>query len=157
VEQRVDAINLALEGIPADRVRLHVCWGNSETPHVRDLPLEELVDVLYRVNAQGLSVEGANPRHAHEWQVFETHRLPEDKILIPGVIDTLTNFVEHPRLVAQRLGRYASVVGKENVIAGADCGFGTFAGSRPRVHPTIVWAKLRALVEGAQVASEQLA
>ncbi|MBV9547301.1 MAG: epoxyalkane--coenzyme M transferase, partial [Chloroflexi bacterium] len=144
------------DGIPADRVRLHVCWGNSETPHVRDLPLAELIEVLYGVQAKGLSVEGANPRHGHEWQVFKTHPLPDGKILIPGVIDTVTNFVEHPALIAERLGRYASVVGKENVIAGADCGFGTFAGDRPRVHPTIAWAKLRALVEGAQLATEEL-
>jgi 5-methyltetrahydropteroyltriglutamate--homocysteine methyltransferase len=156
VAQHVEAINHALKGIPADRVRLHVCWGNGEWPHVRDVPLAALVDLFFGVNAEGLSVEGANPRHGHEWRVFEDHKLPEGKVLIPGVIDTVTNFVEHPDLVAERIVRYASVVGKENVIAGTDCGFGTFARSKPRVHPTVAWAKLQTLVEGAQRASQQL-
>jgi 5-methyltetrahydropteroyltriglutamate--homocysteine methyltransferase len=109
-----------------------------------------------RLNAEGLSAEGANPRRGHEWRVFEEHKLPEGKVLIPGVIDTVTNFVEHPDLVAERIVRYANVVGKENVIAGTDCGFGTFAHSHPRVRPTIAWAKLQTLVEGAQRASQQL-
>jgi 5-methyltetrahydropteroyltriglutamate--homocysteine methyltransferase len=156
VAQHVEAINHALEGIPADRVRLHVCWGNGEWPHVRDVPLAALVDLLFGVHAEGLSVEGANPRHGHEWRVFEDHRLPDGKVLIPGVIDTVTNFVEHPDLVAERIVRYAHVVGKENVIAGTDCGFGTSARSRPRVHPTIAWAKLQTLAEGARRASQQL-
>jgi 5-methyltetrahydropteroyltriglutamate--homocysteine methyltransferase len=156
VAQHVEAINHALQGIPADRVRLHVCWGNNESPHVRDIPLAALVDLLFGVNAEGLSVEGANPRHGHEWRVFEDHPLPEGKVLIPGVIDTVTNFVEHPDLVAERIVRYANVVGKQNVIAGTDCGFGTFARSQPRVHPTIAWAKLQTLVEGAHRASQQL-
>jgi 5-methyltetrahydropteroyltriglutamate--homocysteine methyltransferase len=156
VAQHVEAINHALSGIPADRVRLHVCWGNNEAPHMRDVPLLELVELLFKVNAEGLSVEGANPRHGHEWRVFESHRLPDGKVLIPGVIDTVTNFVEHPDLVAERIVRYAGVVGRDNVIAGTDCGFGTIARSQPRVHPTIVWAKLEALAEGARRASEQL-
>jgi 5-methyltetrahydropteroyltriglutamate--homocysteine methyltransferase len=156
VAQHVEAINHALQGIPADRVRLHVCWGNNESPHVRDIPLAALVDLLFGVHAEGLSVEGANPRHGHEWRVFEDHPLPEGKVLIPGVIDTVTNFVEHPDLVAERIVRYANVVGKQNVIAGTDCGFGTFARSQPRVHPTIAWAKLQTLVEGAHRASQQL-
>ena len=156
VEEHVVAINTALKGIPADRVRLHVCWGNGEWPHVRDVPLTEIVDVLYRANAEALYVEGANPRHGHEWRVFQRHPLPEGKVLIPGVIDTVTNFVEHPELVADRIARYADVVGKHNVIAGTDCGFGTTARSQPRVHPTVAWAKLQSLTEGARLASEAL-
>jgi 5-methyltetrahydropteroyltriglutamate--homocysteine methyltransferase len=156
VAQHVDAINHALEGLPRDRVRLHVCWGNGEWPHVRDVPLAEIVDELLRVNAQGIYVEGANPRHGHEWAVFKDRKLPDDLVVIPGVIDTVTNFVEHPDLVAERIVRFANVVGKENVIAGTDCGFGTIARSRPRVHPTLAWAKLESLVEGARRASAQL-
>jgi 5-methyltetrahydropteroyltriglutamate--homocysteine methyltransferase len=154
--QHVGAINHALHGIPPERVRLHVCWGNNEAPHVRDIPLGEIVDLLFQVNAQGLSVEGANPRHGHEWRVFEDHPLPAGKLLIPGVIDTVTNFVEHPDVVADRIVRYARVVGRENVVAGTDCGFGTFARSKPRVHPTVAWAKLKTLTEGAHRASAQL-
>jgi 5-methyltetrahydropteroyltriglutamate--homocysteine methyltransferase len=156
VAQHVAAINHALTGIPADRVRLHVCWGNAEWPHVRDVPLAEIIDVLYGVRAEGLYVEGANPRHGHEWSVFTDHALPDDKVLIAGVIDTVTNLVEHPDLVAERIERYSSVVGKENFIAGTDCGFGTFARSQPRVHPTVAWAKLESLTAGAQRASEHL-
>jgi 5-methyltetrahydropteroyltriglutamate--homocysteine methyltransferase len=156
VAQHVAAINHALRGIPADRVRLHVCWGNAEWPHVRDVPLADIVDLLFEVNAQGLSVEGSNPRHGHEWRVFEDHKLPAGKVLIAGVIDSVTNFVEHPELVADRIEKYASVVGRENVIAGTDCGFGTFARSHPRVHPTIAWAKLETLVEGARRATQRL-
>jgi len=156
VEEHVAAINHALDGIPPDRVRLHVCWGNGEWPHVRDVPLAEIVDLLFEANAEALYVEGANPRHGHEWRVFEEHKLPPGKVLIPGVIDTVTNFVEHPDLVAERIVRYAQVVGKENVLAGTDCGFGTFARSQPRVHPTIAWAKLESLAEGARRASAQL-
>jgi 5-methyltetrahydropteroyltriglutamate--homocysteine methyltransferase len=155
VEEHIAAINLALSGIPADRVRLHVCWGNGEWPHVRDVPLEAIVDLLYTVNAQALYVEGANPRHGHEWRVFRDHPLPDGKVLIPGVIDTVTNFVEHPDLVAERIVRYADVVGKQNVLAGTDCGFGTSARSQPRVHPTLAWAKLETLAEGARRATEQ--
>ncbi|MBV9133555.1 MAG: cobalamin-independent methionine synthase II family protein [Chloroflexi bacterium] len=156
VWQHVEAINYALEGIPADRVRLHTCWGNQELPHVRDIPLAEIIDILYRVNAEGLSVEASNPRHAHEWSVFKEHPLPDGKVLLPGVIDSVTNFVEHPDLVAERIVRFADIVGKENVIADTDCGFGTAVRMQPRVHPTIVWAKLQSLVEGAHRASERL-
>jgi 5-methyltetrahydropteroyltriglutamate--homocysteine methyltransferase len=154
--QHVGAINHALHGIPADRVRLHVCWGNAEWPHVRDIPLVEMVDLLFEVKAQALYVEGANPRHGHEWRVFEDHPLPDGKVVICGVIDTVTNFVEHPDLVAERIVRYARVVGKENVLAGTDCGFSTFARSHPRVHPTVAWAKLQSLAEGARRASATL-
>jgi len=156
VAQHVAAINHALHGVPRDRVRLHVCWGNGEWPHVRDVPLSEIIGELLRVNAGALYVEGANPRHGHEWAVFRDLDLPKDTVLIPGVIDTVTNFVEHPDLVAERIVRYAQVVGRENVIAGTDCGFGTIARSKPRVHPTIAWAKLESLVEGAKRASAQL-
>lgn len=156
VREHVEAINVALEGIPEDRVRLHVCWGNGEWPHVRDVPLEAIIDLLYDVHAGAIYVEGANPRHGHEWKVFEQHPLREGMVLIPGVIDTVTNFVEHPDLVAERIVRYAAVVGKHNVIAGTDCGFGTIARARPRVHPTIAWAKLETLAEGARRASAAL-
>jgi 5-methyltetrahydropteroyltriglutamate--homocysteine methyltransferase len=156
VAQHVEAINHAIHGLPSDRVRLHVCWGNGEWPHVRDLPLAEIVDLLLQVNADGLYVEGANPRHEHEWRVFQDHRLPDGKLLVAGVIDTVTNFVEHPDLVAERIVRYAEVVGRENFIAGTDCGFGTIARSRPRVHPTVAWAKLQSLAEGARRASARL-
>jgi 5-methyltetrahydropteroyltriglutamate--homocysteine methyltransferase len=156
VAQHVRAINHALHGISADRVRLHVCWGNGEWPHVRDVPLAEIIDLLFQVNAQAIYVEGANPRHGHEWRVFKQHALPDGKVVICGVIDTVTNFVEHPDLVADRIVRYASVVGKENVIAGTDCGFSTFARAQPRVHPTVAWAKLQSLAEGARRASQQL-
>jgi 5-methyltetrahydropteroyltriglutamate--homocysteine methyltransferase len=156
VAEHIEAINVALEGIPRERVRLHVCWGNGEWPHVRDVPLAEIVDLLYDANVGALYVEGANPRHGHEWRVFEQHPLPSDMLLIAGVIDTVTNFVEHPDLVAERIARYAGVVGKENFIAGTDCGFGTAARSHPRVHPSIAWAKLESLTEGARRASAEL-
>jgi len=156
VEQHVEAINHAIAGLPADRIRLHTCWGNNELPHVRDIPLAAIVDILYRVNAEGLSVEGSNPRHEHEWSVFRDHPLPDGKVLLPGVIDSVTNFVEHPDLVAERITRFADVVGKENVIATTDCGFGTAARAQTRVHPTIAWAKLRTLTEGARRASQRL-
>lgn len=156
VARHVEIINHALRGIPADRVRLHVCWGNGEWPHVRDIPLAEIVDLLFEAKVGALYVEGANPRHGHEWRVFEDHPLPSDRLLIAGVIDTVTNFVEHPDLVAERIVRYAQVVGKERFIAATDCGFGTSARSQPRVHPTVVWAKLRSLGEGARGATARL-
>lgn len=156
VAQHVEAINVALKGIPPDRVRLHVCWGNAEWPHVRDVPLAEIIDILYGVKADGIYVEGANPRHEHEWRVFMDHKLPDGKLLVAGVIDSVTNFVEHPDLVAERVARFASVVGRQNFIAGTDCGFGTFARSKPRVHPTIVWEKLGTLAEGARRATRAL-
>jgi 5-methyltetrahydropteroyltriglutamate--homocysteine methyltransferase len=156
VAHHVAAINYALEGIPADRVRLHLCWGNGERPHVRDCPIAEFIDIIYTVQAEAISFEGANPRHAHEWKIFKDHPLPAGKLIIPGVIDSLTNVVEHPELVAERIGRYAELVGKENVIAGTDCGFSTGVRAQPRVHPTVAWAKLQALAEGAQLATQQL-
>lgn len=150
-----EALNHALEGIPEEQVRYHICWGNSEGPHVRDVPLRDIVDIVLQVRAGAYSVEASNPRHAHEWRVWEDVKLPEEKTLIPGVIDSTTNFVEHPELVRDRILNYANIVGRENVIASTDCGFGTFAG-RSRVHPTVVWAKLRAMAEGARLASEAL-
>jgi 5-methyltetrahydropteroyltriglutamate--homocysteine methyltransferase len=155
IRKNVDALNGALEGIPPDRVRVHVCWGNYPGPHHRDVPLREIVDVVLEVNADGVYVEGANPRHAHEWTVFEDVRLPDEKVLVLGVIDTLSTHIEHPELVAERIERLARIVGRERVVAATDCGFGTFAGVSA-VHPTVAWAKLEALVEGARIASERL-
>jgi 5-methyltetrahydropteroyltriglutamate--homocysteine methyltransferase len=155
-EANVEALNHALRDIPPDRLRLHLCWGNYEGPHHRDVPLRAILPIVLRARPQAISLEGANPRHAHEWAVFREVRLPEDRVIIPGVLDSTTNFIEHPELVAQRLGRYAEVVGRERVIAGTDCGFATFARSRPQVWPEIVWAKLRAMVEGARLASARL-
>jgi 5-methyltetrahydropteroyltriglutamate--homocysteine methyltransferase len=155
-EGNVEALNHAISGIPADRVRLHLCWGNYEGPHHRDVPLRDIMPVVLKANVGAISMEGANPRHAHEWAVFKDVSLPDDMVLIPGVIDSTTNFIEHPELVAQRIVAYAGVVGKERVIAGSDCGFGTFASTSPNVQPGIVWAKLASLAEGARMASEQL-
>jgi 5-methyltetrahydropteroyltriglutamate--homocysteine methyltransferase len=155
-EANVEALNHALRDIPPDRLRLHLCWGNYEGPHHRDIPLKDILGVVLKARPQAISLEGANPRHEHEWAVFQGVKLPEDKILIPGVLDSTTNFIEHPELVAQRLVRYADVVGKENVIAGTDCGFGTFARSTYQVEPEIVWAKLRVMAEGARLASTAL-
>jgi 5-methyltetrahydropteroyltriglutamate--homocysteine methyltransferase len=152
----VAALNHALEGIPSDRVRLHLCWGNYEGPHVRDIPLAQIWDIALRANADAFSFEGANPRHEHEWAFFEETTLPDAKILIPGVLDSTTNFVEHPELIAQRIERYARLVGRENVIAGSDCGFSTFARSLPVVHPSVTWAKFEAMAEGARIASDRL-
>jgi 5-methyltetrahydropteroyltriglutamate--homocysteine methyltransferase len=152
---QIDALNHALQGIPRDRCRLHICWGNYEGPHTRDIPLEKVLPVLFKANVQGLLVEGANPRHEHEWALWETHKLPEDKVLVSGVLDTSCNFVEHPELVAQRILRYANLLGRERVIAGTDCGFGTFAGFGP-VHPSICWLKMKSLSEGAEIASRKL-
>ena len=152
---QVDALNHALRNVPADRVRMHLCWGNYEGPHHHDIPLERIVDLVLAARPQAVLFEGANPRHAHEWAVWKAVRIPDDKILVPGTIDTVTNFVEHPELVAERIGRYADIVGRERVIAGTDCGFGTFAGFGA-VHPPIAWAKLKTLAEGATLASRQL-
>ena len=152
----VEALNHALRDLPSDRLRLHLCWGNYEGPHHRDVPLEDILPIVLKARPQGLSLEGANPRHEHEWAVFKGTKLPADKILIPGVLDSTTNFIEHPELVAQRIERYADVVGRERVIAGTDCGFGTFARSNPQVEPEIVWAKLAAMAEGARRASARL-
>jgi 5-methyltetrahydropteroyltriglutamate--homocysteine methyltransferase len=154
-EIHVDALNDALASIPADRMRIHVCWGNYEGPHTHDIPLETILPLLLRAKPSALVIEGANPRHEHEWEIWTKHRLPDDKVLVPGVIDTSTNYVEHPELVAQRIARYANGVGRERVIAGTDCGMGTFAGFGP-VHPEIAWAKLRSLSVGAELASSRL-
>ena len=152
---RVEALNHALDGIPEEQVRYHVCWGNYEGPHTHDVPLADIVDLVLRVRAGAYSIEASNPRHAHEWQVWEDVKLPPGKVLIPGVIDSTTNFVEHPEVVAQRIERYARLVGRESVVAGTDCGFGTSAG-RTRVHAEIVWAKLEALAAGARLATTRL-
>ena len=155
-ESNIEVLNHALADIPPDSVRMHLCWGNYEGPHHRDIPLEEVIGVVLKARPQAFSFEGANPRHEHEWEVFQSVKIPDDKIIIPGVVDSTTNYIEHPRLVAQRIVRYAELVGKENVIAGSDCGFGTFARSNYTVEPEIVWAKFRAMAEGARLASEQL-
>ncbi|HLG59240.1 MAG TPA: cobalamin-independent methionine synthase II family protein [Vicinamibacterales bacterium] len=154
-EIHVEALNDALVNVPADRTRMHVCWGNYEGPHTHDIALTTILPVLLKAKPAALVIEGANPRHEHEWEVWTRHRLPDDKVLVPGVIDTSTNYVEHPDLVAQRITRFAHVVGRERVLAGTDCGMGTFAGFGP-VHPEIAWAKLRSLVSGARLASQQL-
>ena len=151
----VEAYNHALRGIPEDRVRYHLCWGSMNIPHTSDVPLSEIVDMILSINAQAYSIEAANPRHEHEWMVWQDVKLPEGKILIPGVISHQTNVVEHPELVAWRIRNYASVVGRENVIAGTDCGFSQ-AWNMIRVHPEVQWAKLQALVEGAALATRQL-
>jgi 5-methyltetrahydropteroyltriglutamate--homocysteine methyltransferase len=152
----VEALNHALRDIPPDRMRLHLCWGNYEGPHHRDIPLREILPIALRARPQALSFEGANPRHEHEWIVFREVKLPDDRLIIPGVLDSTTNFIEHPELVAQRLVRYAEVVGRERVIAGTDCGFATFARSVLQVEPEIAWAKFKAMAEGARIASAQL-
>jgi 5-methyltetrahydropteroyltriglutamate--homocysteine methyltransferase len=152
---RIDALNHALRGIPEDRVRYHLCYGSWHAPHVSDAPLEEIVDLILQVKAGAYSIEAANVRHEHEWRVWEDVRLPEGKVLIPGVVTHHTITVEHPRLVADRIIRYAKIVGRENVIAGTDCGFQQGAQVQ-RVHPTIMWAKLQALAEGASIASKEL-
>ena len=153
--QRIEALNHALEGIPQEQIRFHLCWGNYEGPHHHDVPLREIVDLVLQVNAGAYSVEAANPRHEHEWRVWEQVKLPDGKVLIPGVIDSTTHFVEHPELVAQRIVRLANLVGKENVIAGTDCGFSTSAGV-PRVDQAVMWAKFRTLAEGAKLATREL-
>ena len=155
-ERNVALLNAATAGLPADRMRLHICWGNYEGPHTHDLPLLKIIDIAFKARPQAISIEAANPRHDHEWEELKTFQIPDDKILIPGVIDSTTNFVEHPKLVAQRIGRYADIVGRERVIAGVDCGFGTAVRSDPMVVDSIVWAKLRALSEGAAIASKKL-
>ncbi|MEA2649978.1 MAG: 5-methyltetrahydropteroyltriglutamate--homocysteine methyltransferase [Candidatus Binataceae bacterium] len=151
----VEALNHALAGIPEDRVRIHLCWGNYEGPHHRDVPIRDIIDLVFKAHASGISYEGANPRHEHEWAVFKDVKLPAGKVLIPGVIDSTNNYIEHPELIAQRITNLARVVGRENVIAGSDCGFATVAGYTP-VDPKITWAKLAAMSDGAKIASQQL-
>jgi len=155
VEMHVEVLQYALGGLPADRMRMHLCWGNTEGPHHYDVPLKKIVNTVLKVPVRAISFEGANPRHAHEWKVWQDVKLPADKVIIPGVLDTTTNFIEHPELIAERIVRYAGVVGKENMMVGSDCGFGTSAWGR-RVESRIAWAKLEAMVEGARLASQEL-
>jgi 5-methyltetrahydropteroyltriglutamate--homocysteine methyltransferase len=154
VAMRLEALDHATRDIPAEAMRLHLCWGNFAGPHTNDIPLADIIDLVLRARPKVVSFEGANPRHEHEWQVFEDVRLPDGKVLMPGVIDSTTNYVEHPELVAQRIGRYADLVGWENVIAGTDCGFATFV-THVVVEPEITWAKLATLAEGARLANER--
>jgi 5-methyltetrahydropteroyltriglutamate--homocysteine methyltransferase len=151
----VEVLNHALRNVAADRVRMHVCWGNYEGPHHHDVPMEQLLPVVIKAKPQALLFEAANPRHAHEWVVFRDTRIPDDKILIPGVLSSTTNYVEHPLLVAERICRFADIVGRERVIAGSDCGFSTFAGFGP-VEPDIAYMKLASMAEGARIASKRL-
>jgi len=151
-QMHVEALNDALRNIPAEQLRMHLCWGNYEGPHHCDVPLADVIDVVFRAKPSALAFEAANPRHAHEWKLFETVKLPEGKLLIPGVIESKSNFVEHPELIAQRIGRYADLVGRENVMAGSDCGYGTWVG-QAAVDADVVWAKMAAMAEGARIAS----
>ncbi len=153
--RHIEVLNQALRNVPAERARMHVCWGNYEGPHHHDVPMERLLPIVLKAKPQGLLFEAANPRHAHEWAVFRDVKIPEDKVLIPGLLATTTNYIEHPQLVAERIDRFAQIVGRERVMAGSDCGFGTFAGFGP-VEPDIAYLKLRSLVEGAQIASRRL-
>jgi len=152
---QIEALNHALANIPADAARLHLCWGNYEGPHHRDIAMKDIVDIVLKAKPAGISFEASNPRHEHEWQIWKDIKLPAGKVLIPGVLDSSTNFIEHPELVAERIVRFASVVGRENVIAGSDCGFSTFAGFTA-VDPKITWAKLKTMAEGARIASREL-
>ena len=154
-ELRIAALNHALRDIPPEKIRFHTCYGINMGPRIHDMELKDIVDVILKIRAGAYSFEAANPRHEHEWKVWKNVKLPDGKVLIPGVISHSTILVEHPELVADRIVRYAEIVGRENVIAGSDCGFVTFAGSK-EVHPSIVWAKLKALSDGAQIASKQL-
>ncbi|HTW87244.1 MAG TPA: cobalamin-independent methionine synthase II family protein [Candidatus Binataceae bacterium] len=151
----IEAMNHAIRGLPPDKIRLHVCWGNYAGPHHLDVELRQIVEPILKINASFIYVEAANPRHEHEWEVWKEVKLPDGKALIPGVIDSVTNHVEHPRLVAQRLEQFANIVGKENVIAGTDCGFGTYVGMSA-CDPKVAWLKLQTLVEGARIASQKL-
>ena len=155
VEMHVEVLQHALAGLPPDRMRMHLCWGNTEGPHHYDVPLKRIVNIVIKAPPGAISFEGANPRHAHEWKVWEDVKLPEGKVIIPGVLDTTTNFIEHPDLIAQRIANYAGIVGKENMMVGSDCGFGTSAWGR-RVESRVAWAKLASMVEGARLASAEL-
>jgi len=152
VELHLEVLDSATAGIDPEQIRLHLCWGNYEGPHHCDVPLADVIDLVWRARPSAVALEAANPRHAHEWQLFEQVKLPEGKLLIPGVIESKSNFIEHPELIAQRIGRYAQLVGRENVMAGSDCGFGTWVG-QAAVDPDVVWAKLAAMAEGARLAS----
>ena len=153
-ELHVEALNHAVANIPPERLRMHLCWGNYEGPHHCDVALADVIDIVFRARPSGISMEAANPRHAHEWTLFEKLKLPDGKLLIPGVIESKSNFIEHPELIAQRIGRYAQLVGRENVVAGSDCGFGTWVG-QAAVDPDVVWAKMAAMAEGARIASRE--
>ena len=150
----IEALNHAVANIPAEQLRMHLCWGNYEGPHHRDVPLADIIDIVFTAKPDAISLEAANPRHAHEWMIFEKVKLPYGKVLIPGVIESKSNFIEHPELIAQRIGRYAKLVGRENVIAGSDCGYGTWVG-QAAVDPDVVFAKFKAMAEGAALASRQ--
>lgn len=150
----IEVMNHAVARIPAEQLRMHLCWGNYEGPHHYDVPMASIIDLVFTARPSGISFEAANPRHAHEWALFERVKLPEGKVLIPGVLESKSNFIEHPELVAQRIARYARLVGRENVIAGTDCGYGTWVG-QAAVDPDVVWAKLAALTEGARIATRQ--
>jgi 5-methyltetrahydropteroyltriglutamate--homocysteine methyltransferase len=147
---RIESLNHAIRGLPEDRIRFHLCWGSWHGPHTTDIPLSDIVDLVLSVNAGAYSVEAGNVRHEHEWRVWQDVKLPDGKLLIPGVVSHATNIVEHPQVVADRILRYAKIVGRENVIAGTDCGLGG------RIHPQIAWAKLKVLAEGAALASKEL-
>jgi 5-methyltetrahydropteroyltriglutamate--homocysteine methyltransferase len=154
IGMHVAALNHATSNIPPEQLRLHLCWGNYEGPHHYDVPLKDVIDIVFGARPPAISLEAANPRHAHEYALFETVKLPPGKLLIPGVIESKSNFIEHPELIAQRIGRYAGLVGRENVVAGSDCGYGTWVG-QAAVDPDVVWAKLAAMAEGARIASRQ--
>jgi 5-methyltetrahydropteroyltriglutamate--homocysteine methyltransferase len=154
-EQQVEVLNHALRNVPANALRMHICWGNYEGPHDHDIPLQKILGIVLKAKPQAISFEASNPRHAHEWVVWSEAKLPEDKVLMPGVLDSSTNFVEHPELVAQRIERFAGIVGRERVIAATDCGFGTFAGYG-KIDPAVAYKKLASMVEGARLASARL-
>lgn len=153
--QQVEALNHAVARIPAERMRMHICWGNYEGPHDFDIPLDRIIDIVLRARPRAIAFEAANPRHEHEWVVWRDAKLADDRVLIPGLIDTCSNYIEHPELVAQRIERYATIVGRDRVVAGTDCGFGTFAGYG-KLDPEVSWKKLRALREGADIATRRL-
>jgi 5-methyltetrahydropteroyltriglutamate--homocysteine methyltransferase len=150
----IEALDHALANVPPEQARMHLCWGNYEGPHHYDVPLADILDLVLAARPSAISFEAANPRHAHEWRVFERVKLPPGKVIIPGVLDSTTNFIEHPELVAERISRYARLVGRENVIAGTDCGFGTWVG-QAAVDPDVVWAKLASMAAGARLASKE--
>jgi 5-methyltetrahydropteroyltriglutamate--homocysteine methyltransferase len=153
-ELHVEALNHAVANIPPEQLRMHLCWGNYEGPHHCDVPLADVIDIVFKARPMAIALEAANPRHAHEWKLFESVKLPDGKLLIPGVIESKSNFIEHPELIAQRIGRYAKLVGRENVMAGSDCGFGTWVG-QAAVDPDVVWAKMAAMAEGARIATRE--
>jgi len=155
-EVHVDAINHALRGIPQEKVRFHTCYGINEGPRIHDAQLRDYIHLLFKINAGAYSFEGINPRHQHDWHVFEDVKLPEGKAIIPGMVSHASNIVEHPELIADMLVTYAKLVGRENVMAGSDCGFSSQATFTPEVHPTVVWAKFQAMAEGARIASKRL-